>query len=55
MGRVYFAELGIDMARFEKKKKKKEEALIHTFVKHVLQVQFFQNLKNLILSFKTTH
>lgn len=54
MGRVYFAELGIDMARFEKKKKK-EEALIHTFVKHVLQVQFFQNLKNLILSFKTTH
>lgn len=24
MGRVYFAELGIDMARFEKKKKKKK-------------------------------
>lgn len=25
MGRVYFAELGIDMARFEKKKKKKKK------------------------------
>lgn len=37
MGRVYFAELGIDMARFEKKKKKKRKPLftlsLNTFSK----------------------
>lgn len=30
MGRVYFAELGIDMARFEKKKKKKKRKPLFT-------------------------